>query len=142
VHQGLSLDPGVHVVVDENHFIRVDESGYFNAEGFSSNRIILTTSNIPGQIHWGGLWIETSDARNVLDYVDIAYGGGDEMDLDNFKDVQANVGGDQGAKVTITNSHIDNSADYGVYFQGTINAISDAGAGNSFTGNLTNTLLP
>ena len=145
VNSGLNLDPGVSIMVDEDYFFKVFDAGYFSALGTSGDMITLSSSNEAGQIHWGGIWFETADARNALDHVHVNYAGGASMDLDNFQDPFTAVGGDEGAEVTITNSTIENSDGSGVYWQGagTINDIESGSANNSFIGNSTgNTYTP
>lgn len=134
---GLNLDPGVDIEIDEDQFFKVLENGYLSALGNSGNRITFNTSNEAGELYWGGLWFESADARNELDYVNVSYAGGAEMDLDNFQDPFTAVGGDELAKISITNSIIDNSDGSGVYWQGagTINDIESGGANNAFNNN-------
>ena len=145
VKAGLSLSPGVNIEVDEDLFFKVTDSGYLTAIGNSSDMISINTSNEAGQIYWGGIWIETADARNELDYVHLSYAGGESMDLDNYEDPFTSVGGDEAAVISITNSIIENSDGSGVYWQGagTINDIEAAGANNTFTNNASaNTYTP
>ncbi|HKK60909.1 MAG TPA: right-handed parallel beta-helix repeat-containing protein, partial [Bacteroidales bacterium] len=72
VKNGLNLDPGVDIFVDEDKFFEVFETGYFSALGTSVNMITINTSNESGQIYWGGLYFKSTDTRNALDYVTIS----------------------------------------------------------------------
>jgi hypothetical protein len=137
IKAGLNLSPGVDIEIDENMFFTVTDGGYFSAIGNSNNMVSINTSNEAGQIYWGGIWIETADSRNALDYVHLSYAGGESMDLDNYQDPFTSVGGDEAAVITITNSVIENSDGSGVYWQGagTINDIEAAGANNTFANN-------
>lgn len=132
---GLSLDGGVYIEVDEDKFINVNSGSYLTSEGTSSTPVTITTSNLAGQLRWGGILIKTADARNSLDYTTVSWAGGAEMDLDDFVDVNTIIGGLNNGNVTITNSTIENSESYGVYFQGTINDIESANANNTFNNN-------
>lgn len=135
VENGLTLDPGVKVELDEDVKIIVENSGYFVVNGNASNHIVLTTSNEAGQIRWGGVSIKTGDARNSFDYAEVNYAGGTTQSLSNFETPKTAIGGDNNGNVSITNSTISNSEGYGVYFQGSINAIESGTANNTFTNN-------
>ncbi|ALO15068.1 hypothetical protein L21SP5_01418 [Salinivirga cyanobacteriivorans] len=132
---GLSLDGGVYIEVDEDKFINVNNGAYLTSEGTSTDQVTITTSNLAGQLRWGGILIKTADARNSLDYTTVSWAGGAQMDLDDFADEYANIGGLNNGNVTITNSTIEESAGYGVYFQGTINDIESTAANNTFNNN-------
>ena len=138
VDADLTLDPGVRIVVDENVAIKVRSAGSLNAVGTAGNNIVMTSSNISSGLLWTGLEFEGSASTlNVLDYVDLSYGGGETVRLDNFEDIAGNVTGDIDAQVTLTNSTISNSGGYGVYWQGagSINDYQSAGANNTFSNN-------
>lgn len=132
---GLTIDPGTKMEFDEDVKLDVNSDAYLIASGTSSNMITFTTSNEAGQIYWKGIKFGSQDARNELNYVHIKFGGGAEHDLSNFKDIKTAVSGNNNGNLTLTNSIIENSEGYGVYFQGSINDIESAGANNTFTNN-------
>ena len=147
VESGLVINPGVEIDLNEDIDIDVRGNGYFTAEGTTSDPILFTSSNEPGEIAWGGIKFYTSDARNKLDFVTINLAGGNgTTDLDGFIDVGASVAGNNNARLEMTNSTIsntdpsnksntDNGDGFGVYFQGIINDIESAGANNTFSNN-------
>ncbi|MGM0532654.1 MAG: PKD domain-containing protein, partial [Bacteroidota bacterium] len=63
VNAELTIEPGVTIHFDEDVFMNVKD-GALIAEGTSDNRITLTSSNEDGEIHWGGVFITSSDSRN------------------------------------------------------------------------------
>ena len=132
---GLTIDPGTKMEFDEDVKLDVNSDGYLSASGNSSNMITFTTSNEAGQIYWKGIKFGSQDARNELNYVHVKFGGGAQHDLSEFKNIKTAVSGNNNGNLTLTNSVIENSEGYGVYFQGSINDIESAGANNTFNNN-------
>ncbi|MBE0652167.1 MAG: right-handed parallel beta-helix repeat-containing protein [Bacteroidales bacterium] len=134
---GLTLAPGLKVAFDEAVYFKVQNSGYFSAIGNASEPIVMTTSNIEAGRYWGGIWFRTKDARNVLDFVELSYAGGF---LFNFAgpDFAAAIAADNSDEpiVSITNSIIQQSKSYAIYWEGgTINDVLAPEAGNTFSNN-------
>ena len=128
-----TIAPGASFEFDED--VDVEIFGALIAEGSANEMITFTTSNVSGGLYWKGLFFQSANAQNTLDYVEVSYGGKSDHDFvgANFS---ANVGVDSGAQLTITNSTISNSNSYGVYSIGTINNIVDVSANNTFEGNV------
>jgi len=137
---GLTLNPGVEIAFAEDKALIVQGSGYLSAKGTSANNILFTTTNLAGQIHWAGIWIQTSDARNEMDYVTVNYAGGYEFNYAGSNYSTAIAGDDDdNPTLTLTNSTVKNSASHAVYWEGgTINDVESAGANNTFTSNAAN----
>ncbi|MBS3775712.1 MAG: right-handed parallel beta-helix repeat-containing protein [Bacteroidales bacterium] len=134
---GLTLNPGVHMAFDEDRKLKIQNSGYFVADGTATDGITLTSSNEAGQIRWEGLWIASSDARNSLSYVTLDYAGGSEMNFAGPNYFTA-LGGDNddAPYVSVNNSVISNSGGYAIYWEGgTINDVTSAAANNTFSNN-------
>lgn len=137
---GLTLDPGVEMAFEEDKALIVRNTGYLSAKGTSSQNILFTTTNEPGQIHWAGIWIRTSDARNEMDYVVVNYAGGYEFNYAGTNYSTAIAGDDDDLpRLTLTNSTVKNSASHAVYWEGgTINDVESSAANNTFTNNAFN----
>jgi hypothetical protein len=137
IEAGLTLEPGVYLAFDEDKSISIQKNGYFVADGTSSSRITLTTSDVAGEIRWTGLRIRSSDARNKLNHVTLNYAGGNEMNFAGADPVTA-LGGDDNdtPHITVTNTTISNSGGYAIYWEaGEINDVESLDADNTFTNN-------
>lgn len=132
---GLTIEAGAKMEFDQDVKLDILQDAYLSAIGTSTNMITFTTSNLSGQIHWKGIRFASPDSRNELDYVTVNYAGGDQHDLSDFKDIKTAISGNNDGELTLTNSTIKNSEDYGVYFQGTINDIESTSANNTFSSN-------
>jgi len=128
----VAIAAGSYFENDEN--VQWEISGALIAEGASGNNITMTTSNEAGGIHWQGIFVRSSDSRNKLDYVTVSYAGNSAHNFTG-SDFSTNVGVNDTAQMTITNSTISNSKAYGVYSIGTTNDIESAGANNTFASN-------
>jgi hypothetical protein len=82
----------------------------FKALGSASEPITFTgRSQSKGA--WGGILISSSSVDNIMDHVLVEYGGG--KDLAIYMDA-GNLGVYNDGYLTLTNSSIENSANYGV----------------------------
>jgi len=126
----LRIGPGAYFENDED--VQWYISGVLDANGEPGDEVTFTTSNQAGGIRWKGLLFASSDTRNSLNYAKVSYAGNSLLDLvgDDFK---ADIGVDQDAHLTITNSTISESAAFGVYSIGITNDIESSGANNTFT---------
>jgi len=67
------VEPGFQLWASGGH-IRVQSDGSISAVGSPLDVVLFTARpEVPGT--WGGFWIESADARNEFEYVEIAYGG-------------------------------------------------------------------
>ncbi len=114
VNADLTIEPGVTVHFEEDVFMNIKD-GALIAEGTSDNRITLTSSNEAGGINWGGVYITSSDSRNIIAYADIKYAAGTKMDFSDFKDKNTAIGLTDGGKLKLKHSTISNSDGYGLY---------------------------
>ena len=136
IHSSLTLEPGAQFVFENDAFLLVEESGSLIADGTADSTIVFT-SNQPGVFRWKGIYINSSTSNNVLDHVEVSYGGSSSYRFANFVNAVVNVGVGSGATVAITNSTITDSSGYGIYADGTVTPADAEGAaaGNTFTNN-------
>lgn len=134
---GLTLEPGVEMAFEEDVALIIKSNGYFVANGSAGNEIMFTSSNEPGQIYWGGIWIQSADARNELNHALVNLAGGYVFNFAGSNYAAAIAGDDDdNPRLTMTNTTVQNSESYAVYWEGgIINAILSASANNTFTGN-------
>jgi hypothetical protein len=140
VENGLTINENAWFAFNEDEALVVRSSGYLVAKGSLGNPVTFTSSNEAGQIRWAGIWIQTSDARNELDYAVVNYAGGYEFNYAGTNYTTAIAGDDDdNPYLTLTNSVVKNSGAYAVYWEGgTINDVESAAAGNTFTNNANN----
>ena len=104
----LTLSPGVQLSFNTNARLRV--YGKLVAIGNMANPIIFTSSQVaPAPGDWERILFEAADAGTVLNYCQVLYGGGvnGNLDLNNC-----------GTNVSISNTVIQYSNNYGVYLRG------------------------
>ncbi len=140
VENGLTINENAWFEFNEDEALVVRNSGYLVAKGSLGNPVTFTSSNEAGQIRWAGIWIQTSDARNELDYAVVNYAGGYEFNFAGTNYTTAIAGDDDdNPYLTLTNSVVKNSGAYAVYWEGgTINDVESTNAGNTFTNNANN----
>ncbi|MBD3275758.1 MAG: hypothetical protein GF372_10620 [Candidatus Marinimicrobia bacterium] len=134
VNAVLTVEPGVVVHVNEGEIIEIGSSGAIIAKGTASDSIIFTSSNEAGDIHWGGLSINSSDSRNELSNVRVSYAGGAELNYMTWQgDIFANIAILEDAQLSINNSTISYSNSFGLHVEtgGSINTFSS----NNFNNN-------
>ena len=111
----VSIEAGAYFEMGTNVNLIVSGSttsgvSVFKALGTASEPITFTgRSQSKGA--WGGILISSSSVDNIMDHVLVAYGGG--KDLATYMDA-GNLGVYNDAYLTLTNSSIENSANYGV----------------------------
>ncbi len=114
----LTIQPGVVIHFKEDATLRVPSGGALMAQGTADKGIVFTTEDEAGAVHWNGLYIESSSAQNVLDYVTVAFaGGGNLIYQGGYK--SACIGIDEDAKLKILNTTIANSDADGIFVSGT-----------------------
>lgn len=127
----LTFNPGVSLLMSLDKTIKINTDGGLISEGTEDNRISISSAGAASGLYWGGLSFYSSDARNSIEYTDISYGGGVDADyiyngISNY--VRANVYVDDNASVTINNSTISASDEFGL-------VINDLGEIVSFENN-------
>jgi len=110
----LTIDPAVNVILDEDVQIYVGSGGVFDANGTADSMVKFTSSNIDAGQLWKGIFIQSSDQRNSLEYTTVEYAGNSEMSLASGADYKTNIGLDDGGYLNIENSVISNSGGHGV----------------------------
>ncbi|WMN07583.1 PKD domain-containing protein [Marivirga arenosa] len=131
----LTIDPGVNVILDENVQVFVGSGGVLDANGISGNMVQFSSSNVEAGQHWKGLFIQSSDQRNSLEYTIVEYAGNSEMSFASGTDYKTNIGLDAGGYLNVQNSQITNSDGYGLLIH---DDESDLGtfSTNSFSNNV------
>lgn len=117
VNASLTIEPGVVIHLDEDVKVTVPSGGTMIAEGTQDKTITFTSSDEAGKIYWGGLLFESSSANNSLNYVNVRYGGGDDIVYASGWR-QASLAIDQDSKLNISNSAITNSEGDGLFAVG------------------------
>ena len=120
----LTINPGAELEFNEN--VEFEVNGVLEAVGTDTENITLTSSNTAGSVRWRGIFVKSSDARNTLEYVTVAYGGNSEFPFPSGADYQANIGVTDGSRIAIENCEISQSAGAGIAVQegGFVNGLS------------------
>ncbi len=127
VNAELTVNPGVIIEFQQDKLLKITTSGMIMAEGTADNHIVFTSANIPGEIRWTGILVESSDVRNSLSNVDIAWGGSDDIVYSGGWETAAlAIGSD--SKLKLNNTTISNSGDYGLF-------VHEKGVLSEFSGN-------
>ncbi|MEM9829460.1 MAG: PKD domain-containing protein [Bacteroidota bacterium] len=113
VQEELIIAPGVKVIFEPNRGLTITgNSGALSAIGKADSLIVFTAEDSTNG--WDGIVFFNDNSQNEFNYADISYGGNT-----NFGSgvLPANIGVEAGDGVTITNSTISNSFNYGVYIE-------------------------
>ncbi len=132
VNAELTIEPGVIIEFEQDKVLKVKTSGMINADGAADNHVIFTSANIPGEIRWAGILIESSDARNSLNNVEILWAGSDDIVYSGgWKAAALAVASD--SKLKLNNTTIAKSGGYGLFVheQGELSEFSN----NTFDNN-------
>ena len=117
VEADLTLKPGVMLIFPEDGRMIVDGSGSLNAVGTADNAISFTsTTKVAG--YWRGVHVASSSPLNVLEYVDIGYGGRSKITGCGACDPANILLYYAPSRLTITHSNIHDSLGWGVYVPG------------------------
>ena len=134
----ITIEPGVEMRFSPEHGMSIDgEGSWLTARGTEQEPIrFLGLEERSGS--WRGLYFGSDEANNVLDYVEIAHGGGDAFNSNN------NKGGiivySEG-RVTLSNSIIRQSPSCGVSAEYAMSRFTDGGS-NTFEDVSTPICLP
>lgn len=130
VEAQLTIEPGVEIAFAEDALLAITTSGVLVAEGTAADPIVLTSTDPSAGIRWSGVRIESSSTKNALTHVTVESAGGDnEHYLSGWRNAGVSVY--ENALLTMENTTISNSGDWGLYAEGTLAAFST----NTFSGN-------
>jgi hypothetical protein len=128
----LTIAPGATLVFKQDTYLNVNSTGSLTAQGqAATGKQITFTGELPQAGSWGGLWFSSTKLPgNILDYVAVSYGGGRSTGSSSRFPGDIYV---YGGQLTVTNSTITNSANYGIFWDATSTVTQ---TGNTFAGNL------
>jgi hypothetical protein len=113
VSEQLEVMPGVKVIFEPNGRLAISgESGALTSLGKEDSLIVFTAEDSLNG--WEGIVFFNNNILNQLDYVDVSYGGNSDF---GFGVAAANIGVENGDGVSIKNSIISNSFNYGVFVE-------------------------
>jgi len=118
--------PGAILEFDSD--VRIWAQGPFLANGTNSEPITFTRKD-GSAVYWRGIVFIGNSIENSLDYVNISYGGNNNL-ASGYD--PANVGVASNGRLSLTNSTISNSLGYGVSLRSGANFTD---TGNTYTGN-------
>jgi hypothetical protein len=132
VGAALTIAAGATMVFKQDVYMNVNSAGSLVAQGQAApGQQIVFTGEVVQAGSWGGLWFSSSKSlSNLLDYVTVSYGGG--RGTGSSSRFPANVYA-YGSQLTVTNSTITNSANYGMFWD---SGSTVTQTGNTFAGNL------
>ncbi|REL33488.1 right-handed parallel beta-helix repeat-containing protein [Rhodohalobacter sp. SW132] len=130
----LTIEPGATLEFENSGYIDLDEQGGLMADGTEAEPILFTgTTEQAGW--WDGIYVrESTNPQNLLDWVTVEYGGGDDFLRSGSGNVVVGRSNND-SSIDITNSVLQNSATYGLWVEsdGTVN--DDACDVNTFENN-------
>ena len=129
----LTIAPGTTLEFEEDTGIELGTDGGLVADGTEEEPILFTgTTETVGW--WNGIFVESRNSDNLLDWVTVEYGGGDDFVGAPAGDVIIGSGANEG-EMNVTNSVLRTSAEYGVWVHGDSDANTDICGVNSFENN-------
>ena len=118
VAAALTVEPGVVVHFDEDVLLTIqDNGGSLVANGTAEQGIVFTSSDVPGEVHWGGLLVNSSSGNNLLNYTTVSYAGGDDIIYQGGYR-QAGIAVANDGRLKMTNSSVLNNAGDGMFTVG------------------------
>ena len=108
----LTIEPGVRLEFQADAGLFVDgNASSLVAVGTSADPIVMTGEQ--QQVgYWRGIGFQSNNMQNEMAWVEIGYAGGSDW---TFIGEAANIGLEQDARLTLTNSTVTNSAAYGLH---------------------------
>jgi hypothetical protein len=131
VRTGWKLDPGVTVKVGRNVRIGIEQDGFVNAVGTTTDKIVITGAQATAG-YWRGMIIYTTSNQNVFKNAEISYGGSNA--LVSGKVVNLAVFG-KDAVISIKDCEVKGSAGYGIFVSYGSKINTDAATANTFANN-------
>ncbi|TVR35393.1 MAG: right-handed parallel beta-helix repeat-containing protein [Balneolaceae bacterium] len=131
----LTIEPGTTLEFENDSHIELDEQGGLMADGTESEPIVFTgTTEQAGW--WNGIYVrESTNPSNVLDWVTVEYGGGDEFFRSGSGNVIVGRSGGNDSFIDITNSVLRNSETHGLWVHSDSAVNEDACEVNTFENN-------
>ena len=129
VNSGVVIEPGAILKFGADHSMWIDGEGYLSAVGTESDTIVFTGRQ-ESTGYWKGLVFWTNNVQNELDYVEVSYGGSSNHGSGINK---TTLGVGNSGKLSVTNSKISYSGDYGFYLEN--GTVLESFANNSFNDN-------
>jgi len=120
----LTVEPGTRVVFAQNTDLTVEEDSALSAVGSCGSPIVFTGEQ-QTRGYWDGIQLyEADQLLSELTYCIVEYGGGDRF---TWAPVAGNIVVLEGARASITNSAVRESAGYGVVLDSdvTVDAFTD-----------------
>lgn len=120
---GVTIEPGVNIIMDPQAAIRVETAGFLKAIGLEENPIVIQgKEGIQG--YWDEIAFEDSNSNNnIFERVIISDGGGG-----TYSSGMIDISGS--SKVKIAYTLIDNSGSYGIY------VVNETSSLSGFSGNI------
>jgi hypothetical protein len=127
------LSPGNTLVFKPTVGLTVSSAGSISAVGTAAAPIVFTCAPAAAGC-WHGLYLNsTISVLNQLSYVTISYGGSSSYYSSSYPEANITL---VNSKLTLTNSTISYSSNYGIYWNTTGTSVVTQ-SGNTFTGNTT-----
>jgi hypothetical protein len=131
VRTGWKLDPGVTIKVGRNVRIAVEQEGFINAVGTTTDKVVITGAQATAG-YWRGLIIYTTSNQNIFKNVEISYGGSNA--LVSGKVVNLAVYGTN-ATISMKDCEVKGSAGYGIFVSYLAKINTDVATTNTFSNN-------
>ncbi len=120
----VTVEAGTTFEFESNGGLKVNgDATAFKAQGAEADSIVFTGETKQAG-YWEGLGFDSANSTNELSHVKVEYGGGGE--LYTFIGDVANIQVLEGAQLTLENSLIKDSADYGLYADDGASAVSES----------------
>ncbi|MEM7106734.1 MAG: hypothetical protein AAF519_00815, partial [Bacteroidota bacterium] len=141
VDANLTVEPGVLIAFAEDVSLSISSGNTaIIANGTSSEPITFTSQGKANGLLWKGIYVASGSALNSFDHVIVEFAGNSNFNFTGA-DFSANIGVEAGAKVSVTNSTITNSGEYGLYIEES-NGQLDGFGSNVFNDNVVGVGLP
>ena len=123
IEADLTIEPGAWLEFGQDTRMRIHAGGSLSAEGTATDSIRFLGAN-PSKGFWHGIEFGATDVANVLDYVEVGWGGGSGW---------ANVYVQSTGSAIVSNSRIHDSAECGIETEsgGTMAATNNTYSGNT-----------
>jgi len=128
----VTVNSGVEMTFESGAGLYVSSGSVLSAEGTTDNPITMTATEgneQPGW--WQGVFVFSNNANNLLNHVEVRHAGGGSP---NSIRQDANIGVAGGARLSLTNSTVAESASFGVYLDEADATLGDF-SNNTFSGN-------